>query len=176
VRELWVVAGALAPKTDQATGNARTTTSRQAAAGFTSDPDGFFRWRVNVCRRRGDDLMSNTKSFRAARLDRIGDLVDDTPGVHVRDLPPFTTLLVWTMNSVYRVVITQWPEVYIQGGVYFPDPTWACLDGASIGERCPRVGWIGVGLLVEIRSGGWHVITSPVRAITTEQSSSLLVH
>ena len=59
--------------------------------------------------------MANIKTLRAATLDRIGDLVDDTAGVHLRDLPPFTTLLVWTLNSLYRVVITQWPEVYIQG-------------------------------------------------------------
>jgi hypothetical protein len=120
--------------------------------------------------------MSDTKLVRAATLDRIGDLVDDTAGVRLRDLPPFTTLLVWTMNSVYRVVITQWPEVSIQGGAFFPDSTSASLDGASIGGSCLRVGWIGVGLLVEIRAGDRHIITSPVRAITTEQPSNLLVH
>ena len=74
------------------------------------------------------------------------------------------------------MVITHWPEVYIQGGDFFPDPTSAYLDGASIGESCLRVGWIGVGLLLEIRSGGLHIITSPVRAITTERASSLVAH
>jgi hypothetical protein len=120
--------------------------------------------------------MADTRWARAATLDRIGDLVDDAAGVYLRDLPPFTTLLVWTMNSVYRVVITQWPEVYIQGGAFFPDPTSAYLDGASIGGSCLRVGWIGVGLIVEIRSGGRHITTSPVRAITTERASSLVAH
>jgi hypothetical protein len=120
--------------------------------------------------------MSGTKLVRAATLDRIGDLVDDTVGVHPRDLPPFTTLLVWTMDSVYRVVITQWPEVCIQGGAFFPDSTPADLDGAGIGRTCLRAGWIGVGLLVEIRSGGRHIFTSRVRAITIEQPSNLLVH
>jgi hypothetical protein len=117
--------------------------------------------------------MADTRWVRAATLDRIGDLVDDTAGVQLRDLPLFTTLLVWTMNSVYRVVVTRWPEVYIQGGAFFPEPTSAYLDGASIGGSCLRVGWIGVGLLVEIRSGGRHIITSPVRAITTARPSSL---
>lgn len=120
--------------------------------------------------------MTDTRWVRAATLDRIGDLLDDTAGVHLRDLPPFTTLLVWTVNSVYRVAITQWPEVYIQGGAFFPDPTSAYLDGASIGGSCLRVGWIGVGLLMEIRSGGRHIITSPVRAITTERASGLVGH
>ena len=57
----------------------------------------------------GEGLMADSKLLRAATLDRIGDLVDDTAGVHLRDLPPFTTLLVWTMNSLYRVVVTHWP-------------------------------------------------------------------
>jgi hypothetical protein len=120
--------------------------------------------------------MANPKLLRAATLDRIGDLVDDTAGVHLRDLPPFTTLLVWTMNSLYRVVVTHWPEVYVQGGAFFPDPTLAYIDGASFGGSCLRVGWISAGLFVEIRSGGWHIITSPVLAITTEQASSSIVH
>ena len=119
--------------------------------------------------------MDNPRLIRTATLDRIGDLVDDTAGVHLRDLPPFTILLVWTMNSLYRVVVTQWPEVYVQGGAFFPDPTLAYVDGASFGRGCLRVGWIGTGLLVEIRAAGRHIITSPVLAITTEQASSSIV-
>jgi hypothetical protein len=120
--------------------------------------------------------MTNHKLLRTATLDRIGDLVEDTAGVHLRDLPPFTTLLVWTLNSLYRVVVTHWPEVYVQGGAFFPDPTLACIDGASFGGTCLRVGWISAGLLVEIRSGGQHIITSPVLAITSEQGPSSIVH
>jgi len=120
--------------------------------------------------------MADSNLLRASTLDRIGDLVDDTAGVRLRDLPPFTILLVWTMNSRYRVVVTRWPEVYVQGGAFFPDPTLAHLDGSSFGGSCLRVGWISAGLLVEIRSGERHIITSPVVAITTEQASSLVVH
>jgi hypothetical protein len=77
--------------------------------------------------------MADSSLSCVATLDRIGDLVDDTAGVDLRDLPPFTTLLVWTMNSRYRVVVTEWPEVRIQGGAFFPDPTLAVIDGASTG-------------------------------------------
>lgn len=120
--------------------------------------------------------MSDRKRLRAATLDRIGDLVDDTAGVYLRGLPPFTTLLVWTMNSLYRVVVTSWPEVYVQGGAFFPEPTLARVDWASFGGSGIRVGWISAGFLVEIRLGGRRIITSPVLAITTEQASSLMVH
>ena len=87
--------------------------------------------------------MANTKFLRGATLDGIGDLVDDTAGVDLLGLPSFTTLLVWTMNSMYRVVVTQWPEVYVQGGAFFPDPTLARVDGVCFGGNCLRVGWIG---------------------------------
>lgn len=120
--------------------------------------------------------MADSSLFCVATLDRIGDLVDDTAGVDLRDLPPFTTLLVWTMNSRYRVVVTEWPEVRIQGGTFFPDPTLAVIDGASMGGSCLRVGWIGAGLLVEIHSGGRHITTSPVLAITTEQALNPAAH
>ena len=120
--------------------------------------------------------MSDTNRVRAVTLQWFSDIVNDSEGVDLRRLPPFTTLLVWTVNSVYRVVLTPGPEVYVQGGVFFPDPTSAYLDGASIGGSCIKVGWIGVGLLVQIRTGNQCVITSPVRGITTEQALGVIVH
>lgn len=120
--------------------------------------------------------MSDSKWVRAATLDGFAALVADSEGVHLHHLPPFTTLLVRTINSLYRVFITPGPEVYVQGGAFFPDPTSAYIDGASIGGSCLKVGWIGIGLLVEIRSGGRRIITSPVRTITTEQASGSVVH
>jgi hypothetical protein len=115
--------------------------------------------------------MSDTRFVRAATLDRIGDLVEDIAGVHLRDLPPFTTLLVRTMNSLYRVVIAHWPEVSVQGGAFFPDPTSGYLDGATFGGSCLRVAWIGIDLPVQFRSGGRRIITSRVRSITIEHAA-----
>ena len=120
--------------------------------------------------------MSDPKLARAATLDCFRALVEDVEGVQLRHLQPFATLLVRTMNSVYRVILTQGLEVYVQGGAFSPGPTAACLDGASIGGSCLRVGWIGVGLSLEIRSPGRRIVTSPVRAITIEQASGSVVH
>ena len=107
--------------------------------------------------------MSDNKFVRAVTLDRLADVVNDIKGVDVRHLPPFTTLLVRTVNSLYRVVITQQPEVFVQGGVFFPDPTSAYLDGASMGEF-RQVGWIGVGLLMQIRWGDRRHLSPPPSA------------
>ena len=100
----------------------------------------------------------------------------DIVGVQVHDLPPRARLLVRTMNSLYRVVVSEGADVYIQGGAFFPQPTAASIDGASFGGSCLRVGWIGVGLVVEIRAGGQRIITSPVRAITTDRAPFSVVH
>ena len=39
-----------------------------------------------------------------------------------------------------------------------------------------KVGWLGVGLMMQIRWGDRLVITSPVCAITAEQASGSVVH
>jgi hypothetical protein len=108
--------------------------------------------------------LSDRRIVRAAALNWLRG-VEDLDGVHLRHLPPFTTLLIRTLNSVYRVIVTGGPEVCIQGGAFFRDPAAAYLDGASIGGTCIRLGWIGVGLRIEMRSGSQRIITSPVRAI-----------
>src|SRR5262245_25809009 len=96
--------------------------------------------------------------------------------VQLTELPPMTTLLVWTMNSFYRVVVTDGANVCVQGGTFFPEPTSAHIDGASISGGTLLVGWIGVGLLIEFRTSDTRVVTSPVMAITKEQSDHYIVH
>ena len=94
-------------------------------------------------------------------------------GVDLRRLPPFTTLLVQTANSLYRLVITQGPEVYVQGGVFFPDLTSAYVEGSSRGDSL-QVDWIGVGLRLQFVSKGFRFITSPVRVITSQVLPSIV--
>ncbi len=94
--------------------------------------------------------------------------------VNVPDLPPLTTVLVWTMNSLYRVVVTEGANVYVQGGSFFRNPTSAHLEGATIDGKSLMVGRIAVGLLMELRTVDDHVVTSPVLAITTERPGNLI--
>jgi len=97
-------------------------------------------------------------------------------GIDLRHVAPFTTLLVRTANSLYRVVIAEGPHVYVQGGTYFPDPTLACLDGVSMSGHGVTGGWIRVGLALEIRSGEHWVVTSPVLGIAARSSSNPITH
>lgn len=120
--------------------------------------------------------MSDNNLVCAATLNRLVDVLADIECVRLRDVPPFTTLLVETVNSQYRVVITRGRNVCVQGGAFFREPTSAYLDGASIGGSSLRVGYICVGLLVEIRAGGRRIVTSPVRSITVVPPAHGRVH
>jgi hypothetical protein len=90
--------------------------------------------------------------------------------VRLSHLPPSTELLVQTINSVYRVVITQGPAVSVQGGPFFPESTSAYINAANADGIQVTVGCICVGWMAEIRTGSRHVITSRVRTISSRQA------
>jgi hypothetical protein len=94
-------------------------------------------------------------------------------GVELDQLQPFTTLLVWTWNSMYRVVVAEGSNVLLQGGDLFPEPTPAHVDGASAGGSSLMTGWIGVGLSMEFRVRGMRMVTTPVVKIDTEANFSV---
>ncbi len=89
-------------------------------------------------------------------------------GVLLRELEPLTSLIVHTRNSRYHVVVSAGTAIMIQGGSFFPEPTEARLDGSSLGSSFLKVGWIGVGLRMEIRARGQRIVTTAVRAIARE--------
>jgi len=97
-------------------------------------------------------------------------------GVELNQLQPLTTLLVWTWNSLYRVIVSNGSDVFVQGGALFPDPTPAHVEGASAGGGPLMTGWIGVGLLVELRVGAKRILTSPVVAIAAEEPVASRLH
>jgi len=107
-------------------------------------------------------------------VNRLLGLVDRAAGVHLQRLSPMTTLLVWTRNSLYRIVVTTGCDVYVQGGPFFREPTPAHVDGASFGGALLKAGWIGVGLLMEISVGHKRIVTSPVRAIVAEPDTPVV--
>lgn len=107
-------------------------------------------------------------------MNGVVGLVDRIESVHLSELPPLTTVLVWTWNSLYRFIVMDATSVYVQGGARFPDPTSARFDGASVGGFV-MAGWICVGLMMELRVAGSRVITTPVLAISTD-SRDPIVH
>ena len=101
---------------------------------------------------------------------------EEIQGVHLRQLTPLTTLLVQTTHSLYQIVVTEGDSVYVQGGAFFPNPVSAHIDGSRVGLSALKLGWIAVGLAMEIQAEGRRVVTSPVRAIVTERSAVAVAH
>ena len=109
---------------------------------------------------------------RAATLSGFTSAVSSTNGVQLRDLPPLTTLRVRTRNSEYEIVVSSGDEVFVRGGQFFPSLTEARFSGASVGGSFLKVGWIGVGLRMEILADGRRIVTSPVYDIVASENAS----
>jgi len=116
---------------------------------------------------------SATLIARGATLDGFTAEAAAGAGVLLRDLDPLTSLVVHTRNSRYHVVVSAGAEILIQGGAFFPEPTAARLDGASLGSSFLKVGWIGVGLRMEISAHGQRIVTTPVRSIARDDTAGL---
>ena len=105
-------------------------------------------------------------------LDGIIEAASRAGGIGVIQLDAFTTLVVRTAHSVYRITILK-PyarEVLVEGGTHFPERTRAYLSGSSAKGRPLKLGWIGLGLHMEFHAGDQWIITSHVRAIALEVS------
>ena len=106
-------------------------------------------------------------------LDRFAEAAAAAEGLDIRRVVPLTVLRVRTRNSDYRVVVGDDGCVFVEGGRMFPQLTAVYVEGASVGSSCVKAGWILVGLRLELRAGEQRVITSQVRAITTEYTPAI---
>jgi hypothetical protein len=102
-----------------------------------------------------------------ATLDGFADAATLTPGVDVCRLEPFASLSVDTRNSHYEIFVVSPADrkLIVQGGKFFVEPTEVQLSGSSFGGTLLKLGWIGVGMRMEMNAGGRRIITSPVKSI-----------
>jgi len=115
-----------------------------------------------------DDRTLVTALAACVTVEAFTAAVASAKGLDLRDVEPLTTLIIATRNSVYRVIVSRGMSVVVQGGSFFPDPTQAQLDGASVGGSLLKLGWIGIGLRMEIRTADQRIVTSPIRSIAAE--------
>ena len=107
-----------------------------------------------------------TVAAQGSTLDSFVAAATAGAGVAIGSVEPLTSFIVETRNTRYRIIVTRSDEIVIQGGSFFPDPTPARLEGASLGTNLLRLGWIGLGLRMEIRANGQRIVTTPVQTIT----------
>ncbi len=96
-------------------------------------------------------------------------------GIDVRSLPDGTEVVVDTHNSRYHLSMLKGngSNARIQGGPYFREETDARIEGSALGGSLLKIGWIGIGLFMEIADGDRRIVTSRVRAIVVEPPSGL---
>jgi hypothetical protein len=115
---------------------------------------------------------TDTVLARGGTLDGFADAAGGA-GLSVLALQPLTALFVETRNTRYHIIVSRGDEILIQGGTFFPDPTPARLDGASLGSSLLKIGWIGIGLRMEIRAAGQRIVTTTVRSIVQTEPETI---
>ena len=98
---------------------------------------------------------------------------DGITGIDLRSLPAGTAVVVDTRHSRYRFVMLDGSTLnaLVEGGQYFPQETIARVEGSTLGGSPLKVGWIGLGLFVELSFGGKRIITSRVRSISVPKGN-----
>ena len=94
-------------------------------------------------------------------------------GVDVRFLPAGTEVIVDTHNSRYRLVMVDGVvrDALVKGGRHFAHETTARIEGSSLSGSLLKIGWIGLGLRLELSDGYKRIVTSTVRTITVDGST-----
>ena len=117
-----------------------------------------------------DDLDPGNVVPRRRTLDGFAFEPGCVEGVALQSLETVTVLNVTTRHSDYHVVILDpvRQRVLVTGGRLFPEDTEVRCDGATVGGSLLKVGWIGVGLRLEMSIGRQRITTSRVQVVTIE--------
>lgn len=79
-------------------------------------------------------------------------------GVFTKDILPGSTVLVQTRNTLYTLV-NHGDRWIGQGGKHLPELTEVHVNGSTFGGSMIKVGFIGIGMYLELDRAG-HVIAS----------------
>jgi hypothetical protein len=108
---------------------------------------------------------------RHCSLDGFAEISNSLEGVALKMLRPRDTIHARTRNSDYRIVLVD-PEqgrVTVQGGKFFMEPVAAVVSGSTLGGCMLKLGWLGLGLRIEICADGQRIVTSPVQSFFIER-------
>jgi len=108
---------------------------------------------------------------RYCDLDGVSEISPLLEGVTLMTLKACDTIHVRTRNSDYEIFMLD-PKsgrALVRGGEYFAEPVEATMSGSTFGGCMLKVGWLGVGLRMEIYVNGQRTVTSPVILLRVER-------
>ena len=109
---------------------------------------------------------------RYCSLEEVTEISPLLEGVSLTTLEACDTIHVRTRNSAYEIFLLD-PNsgrAIVRGGEYFAEPVEATVSGSSFGGCMLKMGWIGVGLRMEIYVNGQRTVTSPVQSLRVERA------
>lgn len=110
----------------------------------------------------------STSSYDAVALQPNDSVVE----VALARLAAFDTIIVQTHNTEYRIFLLdpKTGRALLEGG-QFVEPVEAIIYGSTLGGSTFKVGWICVGLRLEMWANDFFISASPVRSIRVEHAS-----
>lgn len=108
---------------------------------------------------------------KIATLDGFTEAVEKNDGLYVSSLPASITLLIETQNSHYQLVILDPIRMSVRVSSYdskvVREPFNGIINGSTFGGSMIKLGWIGVGMCLEIHmANGRTLTTSPTKKIS----------
>jgi len=107
-------------------------------------------------------------------LDEITEINPALEGVSLMTLEACDMIHAQTRNSSYEIFLLD-PEsgrALVRGGKYFLEPEEVTVNGSTFGGSMLKVGWLGVGLRMEIYVNGQRIVTSPLQSLRVERVDS----
>jgi hypothetical protein len=106
-------------------------------------------------------------------VDGATEISDELEGLTLRTLEACDTIHARTHYSDYEIFLLD-PvsgRAMVRGGEYFTEPVEATVSGSTFGGCMLKMGWLGVGLRMEIYVNGQRTITSPVQSLHVKHES-----
>ena len=110
---------------------------------------------------------------RFCSLDGFTELSAALEGIALRTLNAFDTIHARTLNSDYYLFLLDPAagRVLVQGGTFFPEQVEGTISGSTFGGCMLKMGWLGIGLRIELCANGQRIVTSPVQSLSIERSA-----
>jgi hypothetical protein len=128
--------------------------------------------RAHAC--RSFELSSIKKIMNTMpQYSTLGETVEIHDEVTLRTLKPCDTIRVRTCNSDYEIFLfePQSGRALVVGGKHFAEPMEATVSGSTFGGSMLKMGWLGVGLRMELNINGRCIVTSPIQELHVKHQS-----